>query len=247
MKPSKAPTHRAPPLENLERALGRDFEDRELLELAVTHPSISHEIREKANNQRLEFLGDAALQLTITRELYLRFPEVDEGPLSQARARMVNEAALATRAREIDLGNYLRMSAGESASGGRERPSALADAYEAVLGAVFLDGGFESVDTVILKAFESEFSEVSAPQGIHNSKGALQERIQAQGHPAPTYEIVAAHGPDHDREFICRAVHEGVEIGRGQGKSKKQAEGAAAAEALRYLDSIEVDGDDGAA
>ena len=243
MKPSKAPAHDTPPLRDLEQALGYPFDGRDLLELALTHPSISQEIRDKTNNQRLEFLGDAALQLTITRELFLRFPEVDEGPLSQARARMVNEEALAARAREIDLGAFLRMSAGESASGGRERPSALADAYEAVLGAVFLDGGFESVDRVILRAFEGDFAEVSAPRGIRNSKGELQERIQARGHPAPTYEIVTAHGPDHDREFTCRALHKGVEIGRGTGKSKKQAEGAAASEALRYLDSTEVDGD----
>lgn len=244
MKPNKSATPiQHPPLRELESALGHSFRQSALLQLALTHPSTAVNANAGGNNQRLEFLGDAALQLTITRELYQRFSEVDEGPLSQARARLVNEAALASRAQEIGLNAHLRMSVGEHAAGGHLRPSALADAYEAVLGAVFLDGGFDAVDHVILKGFADELAHMAAPKVILNSKGALQERLQARGQPTPQYEIIEVVGPDHDREFTCRALCEGRELGRGIGKSKKAAEGAAAQAALDYLD-CEVDDDE---
>ena len=144
-----------------QKRLGYTFKKPELLELALTHPSISHELAEKMeNNQRLEFLGDAVLQLIISAELYKRFPTRDEGSLSKARARLVNREALAERAREIQLGKELSLSRGEDRNDGRNRPSALADAFEAVVGAIYLDGGFIKVKKIIHTQFANQFAEL---------------------------------------------------------------------------------------
>lgn len=223
-------------LEKLQERLGYRFRNIELLRLAVTHPSVAHELGPNIeHNQRLEFLGDSVLGLVLTRELYLKFPGLSEGPLTKARAQMVNRKALAEQGRQIDLGEFLILSRGEESSGGRTRESALADAFEAVLGAVFLDGGFDAASEFILRSFQSSFNEVNEIPNLDNPKGELQELLQANSPEAPQYEMVSSTGPDHDRVFECVVRHCGKELGRGTGKSKKAAESEAALAALKLL------------
>jgi ribonuclease-3 len=220
----------------LQTRLGYPFRDEGLLRLALTHPSVAHESREPtAHNQRLEFLGDAVLQLVLTHELYDKFPAFDEGPLTKARAKLVNRRTLAEHARELGVGAHLILSRGEETSGGRERASTLADAFEALLGAIFLDGGFGAAREFILREFSAAFGKLSVLPTIENPKGELQELLQALSPESPQYHVVSATGPDHDRVFECIVQHNGVELARGSGKSKKAAETDAALAALKKL------------
>jgi ribonuclease-3 len=225
-------------LATLQDRLGCKFRDENLLRLALTHPSVAHESGVAiAHNQRLEFLGDAVLQLILTQKLYEQFPDSGEGPLTKARAKLVNRRALAERARSLGLGEHLVLSRGEETHGGRERPSTLADAFEALLGAVFLDGGFETAREFVLREFSAALdpTPVSGAPTIENPKGELQELLQARSPHAPQYQTISATGPDHDRVFECTVHHEGVELARGSGKSKKAAESDAALAALKNL------------
>ena len=220
----------------LEERLGYAFKDAGLLRLALTHPSVAHEHGAPLQtNQRLEFLGDAVLQLVLTRELYEKFPAFGEGPLTKARAKLVNRRTLAERSRQLGVGPHLIVSRGEEMHGGRERPSALADTYEALLGAIFLDGGFDAAREFILRQFQAAFGGLQVIPIIENPKGELQELLQASSSVAPKYEVVSASGPDHDRIFECIVQHNGVELARGRGKSKKAAESEAALAALAKL------------
>lgn len=221
---------------DLQLQIGYRFKDTALLRLALTHPSVAHEQSTSLNtNQRLEFLGDAVLQLVFTRELYERFPDFDEGPLTKARAKLVNARTLADQARRIGLGKHLLLSRGEEMHGGRERPSALADTFEALIGALFLDGGFEVARSFILRQFSAAFGGLAVIPTLENPKGELQELLQSSSLEAPRYHVVSATGPDHDRLFECVVQHGGVELARGQGKSKKAAESEAAFLALKRL------------
>jgi len=220
----------------LQNRLGYTFRDENLLRLALTHPSIAHEQGVPVeHNQRLEFLGDAVLQLVLTRELYEKFPAFDEGPLTKARAKLVNRRTLAVHGRELGLGAHLILSRGEELHGGRERPSALADAYEALVGAIFLDGGFDGAREFILREFGAAFGGLTVIPILENPKGELQEFLQARSTEAPQYHVVSSSGPDHDRVFECTVHHAGVELARGCGKSKKAAESEAALAALKKL------------
>jgi len=220
----------------LQEQLGYVFCDPGLLRLALTHPSVAHEQGLPVQtNQRLEFLGDAVLQLVLTRELYEKFPSVGEGPLTKARAKLVNRRSLAERARHLGLGRYLLLSRGEELSNGRERPSALADTFEALLGAIFLDGAFEAGRDFILRQFLSAFGELSVIPILENPKGELQELLQAVSSEALRYHVASSTGPDHDRIFECTVHHAGAELARGRGKSKKAAESEAALAALTKL------------
>ncbi|HSU55335.1 MAG TPA: ribonuclease III [Candidatus Dormibacteraeota bacterium] len=220
----------------LQERLEYKFHDPALLKLALTHPSVAHEQGAgMSTNQRLEFLGDAVLQLVLTRELYEKFPDFDEGPLTKARAKLVNRRTLAERARHLGLGSHLILSRGEELHGGRERPSALADTFEALLGAIFLDSGFDPAREFILRQFRKAFGSLTVIPILENPKGELQELLQAVSSQAPRYQVVATTGPDHDRIFECTVHHEGVELARGQGKSKKAAESEAALAALTKL------------
>lgn len=222
--------------EQLQEKLGYAFRDTALLKLALTHPSVTHEQGASLQtNQRLEFLGDAVLQLVLTQELYQRFPDFDEGPLTKARAKLVNRRTLADHARQLGLGQHLILSKGEELQGGRDRSSALADCFEAVLGAVFLDSNFETARALILRVFRTVFGELTVLPIIENPKGELQELVQAISAEVPVYHVVSATGPDHDRVFECTVHHAGVELARGQGKSKKAAESQAALAALTRL------------
>ena len=235
-----------PELSDLQTRLGYAFHDEGLLQLALTHPSVAHESAmansdgneappRPAHNQRLEFLGDAVLQVVLTHELYDKFPAVDEGPLTKARAKLVNRRTLAEHARALDLGAHLILSHGEEMHGGRERPSALADTFEALLGAIFQDGGFDAARAFILREFGAAFGKLGVLPTIENPKGELQELLQARSPEAPEYQVVSTAGPDHDRVFECVVLHEGVELARGRGKSKKAAESEAALAALKKM------------
>jgi ribonuclease-3 len=220
----------------LQARLGYTFRDPALLELALTHPSVAHEQGAPVQtNQRLEFLGDAVLQLVLTRELYEKFPTFGEGPLTKARAKLVNRRTLAERARHLGLGQHLIVSRGEELHGGRERPSALADTYEALLGALLLDGGYEPACEFVLRQFQAAFGGLSVIPILENPKGELQELLQSDSLSAPQYSVVSSSGPDHDRLFECTVHHNGVELARGRGKSKKAAESEAALAALAAL------------
>lgn len=222
----------------LETALGYTFRDRDLLLLALTHPSLAHESGAgptQQHNQRLEFLGDAVLQIVITSELFQKFPAYGEGPLTQARAQLVNRTSLAAQGRRLQLGDRLILSRGEETTGGRTRNSTIADAFEAVIGALFLDAGYEATRDIILRLFVEEFGELTELPSLTNPKGELQELLQATSPEPPRYEQISVSGPDHFRQFECAVHHLGVELGRGVGRSKKLAESAAALTALSRL------------
>ncbi len=222
--------------EELENILDYRFKDRALLELAVTHPSITHDLGAGTpHNQRMEFLGDAVLQLVLTFELFEKFPTLGEGPLTQARAEMVNRRTLASQSRGLGAGRFLRMSRSEESTGGRDRASALADAFEALVGAIFLDGGLEPARAFVLRRFRESFGQLQALPSLHNPKGELQELLQAASTEAPVYQLLAVNGPDHDREFECAVSYRGDLLARGMGKTKKAAESEAARLALERL------------
>jgi len=222
--------------DELQTLLQYRFQNRDLLLLALTHPSVAHEQGTSIqHNQRLEFLGDAVLQLVLTRFLYESFPGYGEGPLTKARAQLVNRRTLAEQALRLNLGEYLLVSRGEELNGGRARPSALADAFEAVLGAIFLDGGYAAVHDFILEQFDDVLGELKFLPNLENPKGELQETLQAQS-PAPIeYQLESVTGPDHNRVFECAVRYRGEELGRGKGKSKKEAESQAALAALEQI------------
>ena len=223
-------------LAELQQRLGHTFRDEALLRLAFTHPSIAHDANTPLpHNQRLEFLGDSVLGLILSGALYEKFPGADEGALTKSRAKLVNAVSLAAHGRTLGLGAHLILSRGEENTGGRERTSALTDAFEALLGAIFLDGGFDAAREFVLREFAAEIRELDLPAGIDNPKGELQELLQAKSPVAPEYEFIAASGPDHDRVFECAVKHAGAELARGTGKSKKAAESAAALAALEKL------------
>jgi ribonuclease-3 len=228
-------------LDVLQARLGFAFENVELLRTALTHPSVVHEQGTATqHNQRLEFLGDAVLQLVLTRALYEKFPDYGEGPLTKARAHLVNRRTLAEHAIRLGLGEHLILSRGEEMNRGRERPSTLADAFEALLGAMFLDRGFEAVRDFILGRLHEGFADLAVIPNVENPKGELQEVLQARSPESPQYQILSMAGPDHERVFECAVYYRGEELGRGAGRSKKEAESQAASNALtRMRDSPE--------
>ncbi len=225
-------------LDQVQLALGFRFKNRALLRLALTHPSVTQEqgVKLPNTNQRLEFLGDSVLSLVLTAELYCRHPEWEEGALTEARARLVNQRFLAGRARRLGLGPYLILSRSEEATGGRDRTSNLANTLEALIGAMYLDGGLEAVRAFVLRVFEPDLSSGPTGADLDNPKGRLQERLQAASAQSPVYQLTSVTGPDHDRRYECAVFHEGRELGRGTGRSKKEAEVAAALQALERLE-----------
>ena len=214
-------------MQTLMNALGYQFRNPALLQQALTHPSYSHE-----DNQRLEFLGDAVLQNLMSDILYASHPRDREGSLTHLRALLVCEAALSQVATSLHVGEAPRMDTGEALTGGREKPSVLADAMEAILAAVYLDGGLEATRAIITRHWPRP-EEVHRP--MQDSKGALQEQLQKDGGDPPSYAIISQEGPPHDRRFQAAVSRYGVELARGCGKTKKQAEQAAALAALEAL------------
>jgi len=222
------------PLQALQKVIGYEFKNPDLLREALTHPSMSHEKGVlNSNNQRLEFLGDAVLQLVLTDRVYRQHPEFFEGKLTQMRAHLANRHTLFRRAQAIDLGKYLLLGKGEESSGGRQRLSNLADAYEALLGAIYMDGGIRAARQFVQWQFAEELKQVRQTTPRQNPKGELQELLQARAAANPVYRVVQETGPDHHKFFEVVVEWQGEEIGRGQGSSKKQAEAAAAEAALK--------------
>ena len=221
----------------LEKQLGIKFNDTKLVERAFTHSSYAHEKKmdSLSCNERLEFLGDAVLELVISDELYRRYPQLPEGELTKFRASLVCESMLAKKAQEIGLGQYLFMGRGEEISGGRQRESTIADAFEALLGAVFIDSGLDMVRRVIAELFGKDIEEEPKSFIGGDYKTALQEEVQKTDKDGVTYEIVSESGLAHDKTFVAIAIVSGKEVGRGSGKSKKEAEQDAAARALEYM------------
>lgn len=217
----------------LEERVGYKFRNSLLLAEALTHSSISLERKNYPfDNQRLEFLGDAVLQLVVTDHLYKLFPDFSEGTLTKLRTRIVSRAGLKNHAVAIGLGAYLMMGRGEDASGGRIRASTLSDAFEALIGALYLDGGYDVVRDFIVREAEEDFAQMAQHPDEINPKGRLQELLQAIAPSAPIYEILSQTGPEHQKTFQCRVIWENIELARGTGRSKKQAEVAAATLAL---------------
>ncbi len=220
-------------MDSIENVIGYQFTDPRILAEALTHASVSYETqRPHADNQRLEFLGDAVLQLTLSHELYRLLPDADEGILTKARAQLVSTKALAQLARALCLGKFIRMGRGEEANGGRDRDNSLADSLESLTGAIYLDGGLDAARTFILSAFDSELTRLTHSPLEQNPKGQLQEMIQAVASSPPTYAIISESGPDHFKDFEATVTWQGRLLGRGRGRSKKEAEIEAARTAL---------------
>ncbi|MGE0826733.1 MAG: ribonuclease III [Candidatus Binatia bacterium] len=209
------------------------FHRKDLLRLALTHRSAPLRPGE-SHNERLEFLGDSALGLAMSDLLMHRFPESTEGDLSKMRAALVNARVLAEKAATLSLGSWLRLGSGEERSGGREKPSILAAAYEAVLGAVYLDGGFIPVRQLVATHFAENLEEASQPL-MFDCKTRLQEITQKLFRETPVYTVVAARGPDHQKMFISQVSIAGKLYGRGEGQNKKSADQAAALQAIELL------------
>ena len=217
----------------LEQRIGYEFKNPRLLTEALTHPSLGHETqRHHFSNQRLEFLGDAILQVVITEYLFHYFSREAEGQLTKLRSRLVSRDALTAHAAALDLGQYLLMGRGEEASGGRERTSTLADAFEALIGAIYLDSDLETAKKFILAQAKPDLEQLEEEPVDINPKGNLQELLQSISPQSPVYETVSESGPEHDKTFVVQCVWEGMILGRGSGRSKKQAETAAASEAM---------------
>lgn len=217
-------------LEALEEKLEYHFKDSSLLNEALTHKSFTNEQKGEApkDNERLEFLGDAVLDLVISELLFREFPSLKEGELSKKRASLVREEGLAPVAKEIGIGEYLRLGKGEEKSGGREKESLLADTLESIIAAVYLDGGLDVAAALIKRLFEPL---ISSSELITDFKSQIQELSQKQGLGVPCYETVSEEGPDHDRLFEVALLLNGKTLGTGRGRSIKEAQQAAAKEA----------------
>jgi ribonuclease-3 len=215
--------------------LGYRFRDLALLEQALRHTSYSHEHPGRGpSNQRLEFLGDAALGLVVAEKLVLAYPDAREGDLTRWRAALVSEGPLSRRAREVGLGPSISLGRGEDAGGGRDRPSLLSDTFEAVVGAAFLDGGLDAVRSIVSTVMGERIERI-ARIARQDPKSKVQEKIQSVCPEGPVYRLVRTTGPDHARRFEVEVTLGDQVLGRGEGQSKKSAEKAAAIEALEHL------------
>jgi ribonuclease-3 len=221
-------------MQPLESRIDYKFRNSLLLAEALTHPSMAYESRKPHfDNQRLEFLGDAVLQLIITEELFRRFPELPEGNLTKLRSRLVSRSGLSSLAVKIGLGEYVMLGKGEEATGGRKRASTLADTFESLIGAIYLDSGPDAARAVIVRLIAEEVNAMNESPEERNPKGQLQEILQAIHPEAPVYHILGQSGPDHRRVFQAEVSWNGLVLSSGKGKSKKEAEARAAGEALR--------------
>ena len=226
-------------LAGLEQQIGYRMADLSLLRAALTHKSYSNEHPgvDAPHNERLEFLGDAVLDLCISDLLFQRYPQLSEGDLTRIRAELVNERSLAPVGEGLGLGGYLLLGRGEESSGGRQKPSLLADALEAVLGAVYRDGGMSAVSAVIEALLARQIEQAVQDRQGTDYKTRLQERLQASGCQLPSYQLLEAQGPDHQKSYVVE-VHCGQQaIGTGRGRTKKAAQQQAAYQALLRLDS----------
>jgi ribonuclease-3 len=215
--------------------LGTDVEA-ELLELAFTHRSFAYEAGLTATNERLEFLGDSVLGLVVTEELYKKYPDLDESSLSPLRSGIVNMRALADIARSLSLGKYIRLGKGEEVTNGRDKNSLLADAFEALIGAIYMTSGFEKTAECLRRLIAPTLDSAMAMGAGLDGKTALQELVASLGKASLEYRVTES-GPDHDKSFVATALVGGEEISTGSGKSKREAEQSAARSAFEFLSS----------
>ncbi len=219
----------------LEETIGYTFQDPSLLKNALTHSSYANESgRGAKSNERLEFLGDAVLSIAVSHHLFHHFTHLPEGELTKIRSSLVCEKSLCGLARKIGLGEHLLLSRGEQNTGGRERNSILADAFEALLAAIYLDGGMSAADAFVVRFVLSELEEKKAPS-FRDYKTALQEVIQQNPEELLEYLLVDESGPDHDKRFVVEVRINSNVVGRGEGRSKKEAEQSAARETLKLM------------
>ncbi len=218
-------------IEALERTLGYKFKNEKLIIEALTHKS--H--KQPYDNERLEFLGDAVLDLVVGEYLFNKFPNSDEGKLSKIRASLVNEEGFDKLARSINLGEYIYLSNAEENNGGREKPSLLSNAFEAVIGAIYLEAGLKKVEEITIALIEKNHKDISLDSLFRDFKTTLQELTQARFGQTPEYKVVASRGPDHQKEFEVAVIIEEKEYARAVGKSKKIAQQVAAQEAVKLL------------
>lgn len=230
--------------ENLEQKLGVDFSDKSVLQRAMTHRSYLNEHPEFPfeDNERLEFLGDAILDFVTGEYLYHRFPEMAEGSLTSLRSALVRRDTLAGFARSLDLGGFLLMGHGEEESGGRQRPATLCATFEALVGALYLDQGLDSVRRLLEPLIGPRLERALCQDLDKDPKSQLQELVQSQRQCTPRYLTIATSGPDHAKEFTVEVTIGGMPFGRGRGHSKQEAAQAAAIEALELLGRAEGDG-----
>ena len=218
-----------------ENKIGYTFKNKELLHEALSHSSYANEVkRGRHSNERLEFLGDSVLSIVVSKHLFTHFKHLPEGELTKIRASLVCEKALFEFSKKIDLGKHILLGKGEENSGGRERPSIVSDAFEAVIAAVFLDGGMEAAEKYVL-SFIPKNIEATGSKSLHDYKTMLQEIIQKNPEERVEYVLADQTGPDHDRKFVVQVRLNSNVMGTGEGHSKKQAEQAAACEALRLM------------
>lgn len=222
-------------LADIEVRIAHRFANRELLERALTHKSHANENRVLSHNERLEFLGDAVLNLVISEYLMTNCPDSTEGDLSRLRAALVSELALSVIAREIGLGAYLFLGKGEEQTGGRDKDSLLANSLEALIAAVYLDAGHAAVEQFVIRFFDEMIRKTCASRGTLDYKTELQELCQERLKTLPEYRVVSEAGPDHKKQFTVELTIKGEIHGRGTGRSKKEAEQNAAMEAVKLL------------
>jgi ribonuclease-3 len=223
-------------LRDISHELQINIGDLDLLNQSLTHRSFLGEVAGAESNERLEFLGDSVLGLVVSEYLYSSYPDRPEGELAKAKAVAVSEPVLAEASKSLGLDRMILMSQGEEMSGGRQRLSILADAFEALVAVIYLDSGIEAAKSFVLRALESILIDIERKEHIRDYKSLLQEDTQSIYKKAPKYHVVSEEGADHDKTFVVEARLEGTLLGSGTGKSKKQAEQAAALEALRRLE-----------
>ncbi len=227
-------------LQELQERIGYNFRDLHLLQLSLVHSSYAFErLEDNRHNETQEFLGDAVLDLTVGYILFDRFPDLREGKLTRIRSALVNESGLARMALEIDLGKYLLLGKGENASQGREKSSILSCAYEALIGALFLDGGYDEALAFVQRFFEPHIISRGENLIIADAKSSLQELLQEKHNEGPEYILINEEGPAHARRFSIAACFQGKQLGVGSASSKKEAEQKAAGAALDQLQQAE--------
>lgn len=248
-RPPVAPPARAtrgtqlPERRSLEDRLHLKFKNPTLLKQALIHTSYLNENPgiDVGSNERMEFLGDAALGVVVAQQLYLEYPDVDEGKLTELRAHLVRRDTLARAASRLELGEVLQLGRGEDAAGGRKRPTNMARAYEAVVGAIFLDGGIAKVRAFVKRSLGPELEALRNSGMPHDPKSKLQELAQSKWQTTPSYKLLRTEGPDHARRFTVQVTVGGKSLGKGEGRSKQMAEKQAAQQALEELEKREGD------
>lgn len=222
-------------IKKFEKSISYEFDNKDIIREALTHSSYANENKEDdvKFNERLEFLGDSVLSIVVSEYIFKELPDLPEGELTKIRARIVCEASLAEVARKIELGKYIKLGRGEELTGGRKRSSILADGFEAILASLYLDSGFEKTKIFILEIMKEKIDEAINGEILLDYKTKLQEKVQAKTKDKLSYHIYDENGPDHNKTFFVQVKLNDVVLGKGQGSNKKEAEQAAAKEAIK--------------